>query len=636
MQALRGRHVEVDDLEVFDGGNRRQLGVTATPIRDESGTIQYAIAAFQDITELKRNQKLLEDYSRNLEEQVKERTRAAKEAQQVAEAANEAKSTFLANMSHEVRTPLNAVMGLTSLGFTSRTAGPHRRLSLTGSTPALARCCISSTTFWISHVSKPARWASTRSISIFGKCSIHSKTWWPKRPVEKGSSSWSIWKPMFLATYMGDPHRLRQVLSNLAFNAVKFTRKGTVTVRVAREDEQLGRLRFSVSDTGIGIEPDQLPRLFDSFTQVDDSSARRYGGAGLGLAICKHLVELMGGTMEAESQPGQGSTFAFVLELKPVAATHGGDWSGLSDPDDPEQALEESLAGLKVLVVEDVEINQQILCELLEPAGVHVSLADDGHQAVERVNATTFDAVLMDVQMPGMDGFEATRILRSQGFTDLPIIALTARAMTGDREKCLEAGMNAHVTKPLSFSNLIRVLVQHTRGTDPGNPAPQIDLNLDALHRSFAKNHGGCAAEIAEALEQGQVEEAQSLIHRLLGVAGNLKLMEVYHAAQKIQEDLRRGEDADPARLVAEMEAALATIAALPKSESKVKKAEPLEEADLDRLDELLSVRSLEASSLFEQLRQQSSILEPLAEAMEQLDYDAARKALASVRDKSL
>jgi CheY-like chemotaxis protein/anti-sigma regulatory factor (Ser/Thr protein kinase) len=250
----------------------------------------------------------------------------------------------------------------------------------------------------------------------------------------------------------GDALRLRQVLANLASNAVKFTEAGGVTVRVSPEAE---RVAFEVADTGVGIPADRLDDIFEKFAQVDTSSTRRFGGTGLGLAICRELVARMGGEISVVSAPGEGSAFRFTLPLNRAAAPAPGQ-----APDACDGPVEE--AALRILVADDNEINRQIVSALLEPFGAEVTLACDGREAVEAFARAPFDLVLMDIQMPGMNGVQATRAIRTaeacDGRPSTPILALSANVMTHQVAEYLAAGMNGIVPKPIEADRLVTAI----------------------------------------------------------------------------------------------------------------------------------------------------------------------------------
>jgi CheY-like chemotaxis protein len=253
----------------------------------------------------------------------------------------------------------------------------------------------------------------------------------------------------------GDSTRLLQILTNLIGNAIKFSHKGKVLVwaeLVSRKKSQL-QLQFAVMDEGIGIHPEAQKTLFQPFSQADASSTRRYGGTGLGLSICKQLVELMGGSIHVDSAPGQGSTFSFTIPLKVDTGTPAKEAAA--------DAVLPQLPGKRILVVEDNPTNQAVAQKLLERIGVDVTLAHNGREAVEILSGQTFDAVLMDIQMPELSGDEATMKIRQELGLTLPIIAMTAHAMPGEREKCLQAGMDDVITKPVDVPRLYKLLSQY-------------------------------------------------------------------------------------------------------------------------------------------------------------------------------
>jgi CheY-like chemotaxis protein len=256
----------------------------------------------------------------------------------------------------------------------------------------------------------------------------------------------------------GDGARVRQVLMNLVGNAVKFTAEGSVRVRVTpRAEPAVSGLRFEVIDTGIGVDPSMLERMFEPFVQADGSTTRKYGGNGLGLSIAKELVELMGGLIGAESEPGQGSTFWFELPMQRVASVSG--QTGRERGATLDERRRSPSAAL-ILVVEDSPVNRLVTVRVLERCGFRAHVVNDGREALEALSTQAYDAVLMDCQMPELDGYEATRELRQRegGGRRTPVIAMTAHAMTGDRERCLEAGMDDYIAKPVRSQALVAVL----------------------------------------------------------------------------------------------------------------------------------------------------------------------------------
>jgi CheY-like chemotaxis protein len=263
----------------------------------------------------------------------------------------------------------------------------------------------------------------------------------------------------------GDPVRLGQILNNLASNAVKFTQKGSISIEAGLEELEgdSALLYFKVKDTGIGLSKEQLAGLFTAFTQADTSTTRKYGGTGLGLTISKRLVEMMGGKIWCESELGQGSVFRFTARFKldhAAEAPSKGAEGKRGDKTSGKEKLKPIL-GAKILLTEDNEVNQLVASRILNNAGFIVDIANNGLEAVEKVQAEKYDLVLMDIQMPEMDGLTASKTIRAlPGFADLPIVAMTAHAMSGDRELSLAAGMNDHVSKPININELFNALAK--------------------------------------------------------------------------------------------------------------------------------------------------------------------------------
>jgi CheY-like chemotaxis protein len=390
-----------------------------------------------------------------------------REAQVQAEAASRAKSEFLANMSHELRTPMTAILGYVDLLSEARrdeTAfaehiGTIRRnadhlLTIINDVLDLSKIEAGKMTAEVVACS-PAR-ISAEVLELHGA-----------RASERGLRLGLNVQGEIPAEIRTDPTRLRQILMNLVGNAVKFTEQGEVVLSVGLEPGDEPRLRFSVKDTGIGIEPDRLRSLFQPFAQADSSVTRRFGGTGLGLAICRRLAALLGGELSATSRPGVGSEFTVTIAtgrldgvamVSGVAAAAGGGSAGL-----PEGAVIR-LSG-KILLVEDGVDNQRLIAHHLKRAGAEVTVCENGRRAVERlcdqgrmerelVSPREFGLVLMDMQMPEMDGYAATRMLRAKGYTG-PIVALTAHAKAGDREACLAAGCDDFLTKPIDARAMI-------------------------------------------------------------------------------------------------------------------------------------------------------------------------------------
>ena len=413
-----------------------------------------------ELTELKRTEAELRSYQYSLEQKVEERTTALTVAKEAAEAANRAKTTFLANMSHELRTPMNAIMGMTAIvlrGTTDRrqidqltkvTNAAQNLLGIIGDILDISK--IEAERFSLERVDFTLA-AVLESLSNL----VVDKA------VEKGLKL-VIEVPPGLARRVleGDRLRLSQILLNLVGNAIKFTATGSVTLRIELTEDQPTHvvLRFEVRDTGIGIGAADQQRVFSAFEQADGSMTRRYGGTGLGLAISKRLAQMMGGTMGVESAPGEGSLFWFTARIdKSSAIEPAAGEAGAS----AEERLRSVCSGRRLLLVEDEPVNQEVSRWLLEDVGFVVDLAEDGQQALEMVRQGGYALILMDVQLPKMNGFDAARAIRAlPGGSDLPILAMTAHVFDEGRQGCLDAGMNDHIGKPVDPQTLYATLLK--------------------------------------------------------------------------------------------------------------------------------------------------------------------------------
>jgi signal transduction histidine kinase/ActR/RegA family two-component response regulator len=377
-------------------------------------------------------------------------------ARDQANAANVLKSQFLANMSHEIRTPLNGVLAMADvMAFDEMSEKQRERLAVIRTSGELLLAVINDV-LDLSKIEAGRLELASQDFALEAVADSIRQTF-QLPATEKGLAFSVEIDPDAHGSWRGDPDRLRQIAANLISNAIKFTAEGGVEVRF---DARRGGLRLSVIDTGIGIRGDKLPHLFDKFTQADATTTRRFGGTGLGLAICRELASLMGGTVSADSAEGLGSTFTVDLPLERGAPI----FAAPVEPVVAEEAPQEEGEGrrIRILAAEDNPTNQKVLRAVMEPLDAELTVVSDGHEAVEAWRTGEFDLILMDIQMPVMDGVEAAKQIRSEEASDrrprIPILALTANALVHQVEEYMAAGMDGHISKPIELPRLYEAI----------------------------------------------------------------------------------------------------------------------------------------------------------------------------------
>ncbi|MCP3942600.1 MAG: response regulator [Desulfobacteraceae bacterium] len=629
--------------------------------------IQVLEKKYQEI--LIENHEQSANYSKLLRSEIKLQTAKLKKfnkslisAKEKAEAANIAKDQFLANMSHEIRTPMNSILGFLELTLedSSIKSGPKQQLSIAYSS-ARGLLALIDDILDVSKLGSGNLILENKSFrlldlvkKIFDTLEIEAK--------KKGLSLLYDIHPSISVVFLGDAFRLNQVLINLIGNAIKFTHQGNIKLKIV-PGEKKSQLHFMVEDTGIGISSERLERLFDPFIQADTSTTREYGGTGLGTTISKQIVELMGGRIWVESKPGKGSTFHFIINIESV---DDDEIEKIHVEIKPKQILAACNCCLRILLAEDTQANAILVITRLERQGHKVIVVANGKEAVHAFQEEPFDIILMDIQMPVMDGLEATRHIRSlekDSGGHIPIIALTADIMKGEAEKFLKVGIDHVVAKPIDFTDLTAILGKVVPDNFFGKVAQNDDsesvvpLNLvqiegvdiekgldrwkdfDVYWDSlivFAKKYSSFAEKLSHLIDIDDIEMARQMAHKISGGAGNLSVIKVADIAGSINIALKKKNIKDAKKQLVLFEEELnSVIESILKFDKKPRVQNSLKEFDPVRINQL--IKQIEnafdqySPQLLEPLIQEIGTfiprnrLRPVIKYSEELDFDGAK-----------
>ncbi len=631
--------------EWFSEKNQKTYDLIGTPMNNLDGSVSK-LEILRDISKHKQ-----------IEDELKQ-------AKKVAEMASRLKSEFVANMSHEIRTPMNAIMGFSQLiADTKLTEEQTKYLNYIEESSKDLLNIIND----ILDFSKIEAGKLDIEAIPFSLDEILTKLpdLFNIQVKEKGLTL-DIITDKGIPNLIGDPLRLIQILTNLITNAIKFTQDGGIIIRVklvALGNKQI-RLHFLIKDTGIGISQDIIPHLFRAFTQADGSTTRKFGGTGLGLTICKRLVTMMGGEIWVESQLNKGSSFDFII-------TFGIQTKNIQMLEEPKTNII-MMKEVKILLVEDNLINQQLARKILESKGIMVMIANNGKEAVDMVSKVDFDAILMDIQMPEMDGYEATRLIRQQ-YTILPIIAMTANVMNDDKNKCLKASMNDYLAKPIDIKELFRTLVKWIPNINiellPSSnieeetflpidlPGIDVKSGLERLEHNhqlyikllqdFNKKYHDVVIIVRNLLAEEKFTDAIYIVHSIRGISGNLSINKLYEIATTLEANLKAKKIITP-ELLTKFEMSVkevtTTILTLKIDDSTTEFAdieidiiilEPL----LSELDNLLNEYNSRAVDLMPKIKQHlnkdlQELYLQLEEKIDSFEFDEAKNILTELKQQ--